>query len=165
MLAHRSVRGYVVSDRVPANRSIFDLPESRCLPELAILSLSYLLLNPFALFRVSPMKPCLKSSLPGLYHNISHNLADHARDDLATHRGVFSLAKSYSPKRTLDTSSGSSFLLFHLRSIKSTYQSYPRNPKHLSDGTSFILTLGCLEEGTVCEVNVECAEHRKYVHV
>ncbi|OAX80282.1 hypothetical protein ACJ72_05386 [Emergomyces africanus] len=144
ILAHNSVRDYLLSPRVASNLPTFYLPESRCLPELATLCLTYLLLTPFS------TGPCLTAddmlarltNWPLLPY-ISHNWADHARPYLnpSHNPSLHTLATTlFADPATPNFFSWVQILFIRPRRLDQTYSLYPRTGTPLYYATSFALT-------------------------
>ncbi|OJD13832.1 hypothetical protein AJ78_05755 [Emergomyces pasteurianus Ep9510] len=144
VLAHNSVRDYLLSARASSNLPIFYLPESYCLPELATLCLTYLLLTPFS------TGPCLTAddmtarltNWPLLQY-ISHNWADHARPYLnASHNpALYTLATTlFTDPPTSNFFSWVQILFIRPQRLDRTYTLYPRAGTPLYYATSFALT-------------------------
>ncbi|KAK2802447.1 hypothetical protein FQN51_004510 [Onygenales sp. PD_10] len=144
VLAHNSVRDYLISTRAQNNLPTFYLPESICLPELATLCLTYLLLDPLSLGPCDDVEEmtCRLNSFP-LFQYASHNWAGHARPylDPNNHPSLYALAKTFfTDPATPNFLSWVQVLLIHPRVLKTTYNNYPRNATPLYYATSFALT-------------------------
>ncbi|PGH23008.1 hypothetical protein AJ80_02923 [Polytolypa hystricis UAMH7299] len=139
VLAHNSVRDYLLSDRAAINLPTFHLPPSTCEPELAILCLTYLLLTPFHTGPCPTYEAMLSrlTSFP-LLRYIAHNWADHARPHISTHTPLFTLAHTFfTDPPTQAFHSWIQLLLMHPSHIQRTYDKYPRHPTPLYYATSF----------------------------
>ncbi|PGH02668.1 hypothetical protein GX51_04551 [Blastomyces parvus] len=144
ILAHNSVRDYLLSPRAAANLPTFHLPESHCLPELATLCLTYLMLSPFN------TGPCATSeemtarltNWPLLQY-ISHNWADHARPYLhaSQNPALHTLATTlFTDPPTPNFFSWVQILFVRPQRLGRTYDLYPRTGTPLYYATSFALT-------------------------
>ncbi|PGH17507.1 hypothetical protein AJ79_01107 [Helicocarpus griseus UAMH5409] len=144
ILAHNSVRDYLLSPRAARNLPTFHLPGSQCLPELATLCLTYLLMDPFATGPCQTSKEIISrlENWPLLMY-ISHNWAGHARSHLdpAKNPDLYNLAATlFTDPPTSSFLSWVQVLVLHPRFIRQTYNNYPRTGTPLYYATSFALT-------------------------
>ncbi|PGH32167.1 hypothetical protein GX50_05066 [[Emmonsia] crescens] len=144
VLAHNSVRDYLLSSRAASNLPIFHLPESRCLAELATLCLTYLLLTSFSAGPcLTPEDMTARLTTWPLLQYISHNWADHARPYLNPSQNptLHTLATAlFADPPTPYFFSWVQILFIHPRRLQRTYNLYPRTGTPLYYATSFALT-------------------------
>ncbi|EDN11170.1 predicted protein [Histoplasma mississippiense (nom. inval.)] len=144
VLAHNSVRDYLLSSCAANNLPRFYLPESHCLPELSTLCLTYLMLSPFS------TGPCVTSEdmiqrlkdWPLLQY-ISHNWADHARPYLTPSQNpalYIQVTTLFADPPTANFLSWVQILFVNPRRLQKTYNLYPRTGTPLYYATSFALT-------------------------
>ncbi|OJD20110.1 hypothetical protein ACJ73_08557 [Blastomyces percursus] len=144
ILAHNSVRDYLLSPRSATNLPTFHLPESQCLPELATLCLTYLMLSPFSAGPcATPEEMTVRLTNWPLLQYISHNWADHARSYLNPSQNppLHTLATTlFVDPATPNFLSWVQTLFIRPHRMGRTYNLYPRTGTPLYYATSFALT-------------------------
>ncbi|EER44863.1 ankyrin repeat protein [Histoplasma capsulatum H143] len=144
VLAHNSVRDYLLSSCAANSLPRFYLPECHCLPELSTLCLTYLMLSQFS------TGPCVTSEdmiqrlkdWPLLQY-ISHNWADHARPYLNPSQNptlYIQATTLFADPPTANFLSWVQILFVNPRRLQKTYNLYPRTGTPLYYATSFALT-------------------------
>ncbi|EGE85243.1 hypothetical protein RJZ56_001812 [Blastomyces dermatitidis] len=144
ILAHNSVRDYLLSPRAATNLPTFHLPESQCLPELATLCLTYLMLSPFSTGPcATPEEMTSRLTNWPLLQYISHNWADHTRPYLnaSQNPALHTLATTlFADPATPNFLSWVQALFIRPHRMGRTYNLYPRTGTPLYYATSFALT-------------------------